>query len=122
MDAIISLFAFGAVFLVAYVVKSLSSTAGSDGRKVFTESFPTIEILETEENGRVPRSAVVAPSRSFSEPQPQKAPERVKPVAVPVAEKKTTEHGRGERLVKLNSKSEAKRAFLYSEVFNKKFD
>ena len=122
MDTIIYLLVLGAVYLVVYVVKSLSSTAGSEGRKVFTESFPTIEILETEKSERVPRSVVTPPEYSFKEPLPQKSSERAKPAAAQAAEKSAAACGKGERLVRLNNKSEAKRAFLYSEIFNRKFD
>lgn len=125
MSSIVSILIFGAVYLVVYVVKSLGATPGNDGGKPFGESFPSIEILEPERSEPVPAPTptVVAPKRPAREPGPQRhsvqKPARVAAPSEP--EKESPEPVRRERLVKFGSKSDAKRAFLYSEIFNRKY-
>ncbi len=125
MGSIVSILVVGAIYLVVYVVKSLGTAPGNDGGKPFGESFPTIEILEPEKAGHAPApaSAVAAPKRPARKPGPQRhSVQGPVQVAAPSAPKKENpEPGRKERLVKLGSKSDAKRAFLYSEIFNRKY-
>ena len=107
-------------------------------RKPFGESFPSIEILEPERVDPVPAplQTVVAPKSPVRKPEPQRQSvhSSVQVVAPSVSENKSPNPGltnkessflpatgKKERLVKLGSKSEAKRAFLYSEIFNRKY-
>lgn len=125
MVSLVSILVIGAIYAVVYVVKSLRATPGDDGGRVFGESFPTIEVLE---NGQ----EYVYPVSPATQANPHQ-------VAGGTAKDKCAVHtaGRGgaydapekkgegpdgqERLVKLSSKSEAKRAFLYSEIFARKY-
>lgn len=117
MGSLVSLLVLGAIYAITYVVKNLGGK--EDGRS-FGESFPTIEVLEPElpeatavqQHPVVERHAAPAKSRTrVNEPS-------LRVVAPAVKEEK---QGKRERLVKIGNKSEAKRAFLYSEIFNRKY-
>ena len=132
----VSLLLFGAIYAVVYVVKNLGSSTG-DGKQVFGESFPEVEVLEPapvpefvapapektskKRSSRAKQKRVWNGSASGTVPQPQPRP--VQPVAaeIPVPEKSEGEAAAKERLVRLHGKSEAKRAFIYSEIFNRKY-
>ena len=136
MGSIVSLLVFGAIYAVVYVVKNLGSSTG-DGKQVFGESFPEVEVLEPapvpefvapapektskKRSSRAKQKRVWNGSASGTVPQPQPRP--VQPVAaeIPVPEKSEGEAAAKERLVRLHGKSEAKRAFIYSEIFNRKY-
>ena len=122
MGSIISLILIGALYSIVYVVKNLRTNPGKQGG-AFSESFPTIEILEPEQ-ADVP-VAPRAEKREHSSAMPKQHKSRVeysRQAAVPSTdEKRDIEAKTQERLVKLNNKSDAKRAFLYSEIFNRKY-
>lgn len=136
MGSLVSLLLFGAIYAVVYVVKNLGSSTG-DGKQVFGESFPEVEVLEPapvpefvapapektskKRSSRAKQKRVWNGSASGTVPQPQPRP--VQPVAaeIPVPEKSEGEAAAKERLVRLHGKSEAKRAFIYSEIFNRKY-
>ena len=152
METIVSLLVLGAIYLVSYVMKSLSASPGEEGGKsIFGEGFPTIEVLEPEQEYEheqeplpvpepkpepmfepqprieVPRPTVVPKAYSAPTPRAEYVPaiERTTTVlsqtSVPAQAMETEKPARRERLVALNSKSEAKRAFIYSEIFNRKY-
>ena len=117
-------------------MKNLGSSTG-EGKQVFGESFPEVEVLEPapvpefvapapektskKRSSRAKQKRVWNGSASGTVPQPQPRP--VQPVAaeMPVPEKSEGEAAAKERLVRLHGKSEAKRAFIYSEIFNRKY-
>ena len=123
MESIISILIFGAVYLIVYVIKNLGSApAKADGKRAVGENFPPIEVLEPQQEYSVPESPVsvarhVDAARQRNTGAPQKAPAAVSSAP----EKKTEAAARKERLVKLENKADAKRAFLYSEIFNRKY-
>ena len=142
MGSLVSLLVLGAIYSIVYVVKNLGSSTG-DGKQVFGESFPEVEVLEP---APVPEFVAPAPEKTSKKrssrakqkrvwsggtsgsvpqphPQPQPQPRPVQPVAaeIPVPEKSEGEAAAKERLVRLHGKSEAKRAFIYSEIFNRKY-
>ena len=119
----------------------------SGGKSIFGEGFPTIEVLEPEHEQEpepkpvfeskpepkpepkveIPRPLAVPKVYTMPKPQVKPAPavERVA-MAVPqtsvqVHSFETEEPVKHMRLVALNSKSDAKRAFIYSEIFNRKY-
>lgn len=106
-----------AIYLLIYIARNFAS-APKEFEQGFGENFPTVEILEPVLEEPVKAGPAVVP------PAPAKVAVQKRPDAdrspqtrsseVPVPAKK-------ERLVRLNSKSEAKRAFLYSEIFNRKY-
>lgn len=136
MGSIVSLLVLGAIYSIVYVVKNLGSSTG-EGKRVFGESFPEVEVLEPapvpefvapapektskKRSSRAKQKRVWNGSASGTVPQPQPRP--VQPVAaeIPVPEKSEGEAAAKERLVRLHGKSEAKRAFIYSEIFNRKY-
>lgn len=136
MGSLVSLLVFGAIYSIVYVVKNLGSSTG-EGKRVFGESFPEVEVLEPapvpefvapapentskKRSSRAKQKRVWNGSASGTVPQPQPRP--VQPVAaeIPVPEKSEGEAAAKERLVRLHGKSEAKRAFIYSEIFNRKY-
>ena len=129
MGSLVSLLLFGAIYAVVYVVKNLAPSGGKDA-KAFGEEFPEVEVLEPQPEFVAPKPEKTTgkcssgtrqkrggASKSVPQPQPQR----------PV-EKKAAAHGQDDekpaaesRLVRLNNKSEAKRAFIYSEIFNRKY-
>ena len=117
MGTIISLVIFGAVYCLIYIAKNFSS-APKEFEQGFGENFPTVEILEPvleEPVKEMPTVVQPAPAKVAVQKRPDvdRSPQ-TRSSEVPVPAKK-------ERLVRLNSKSEAKRAFLYSEIFNRKY-
>ena len=137
MGSLVSLLLLGAIYSIVYVVKTLRTTPEKDGGQLFGESFPTIEVLEPEQERESlfpvePPVAEPAASPAATAATPKvRARHRGASVGRPsnsvqamAQEKKDTglesvpRHGAA---VKLNSKSEAKRAFLYSEIFNRKY-
>ena len=131
MGSLVSLLLFGAIYAVVYVVKNLAPSGGKDA-KVFGEEFPEVEVLEPQPEFVAPKPEKTTGKRSSgtrqkrggaSKPVPQPQPQPQRPV-----EKKTAAHGQDDekpaaesRLGRLNNKSEAKRAFIYSEIFNRKY-
>ena len=136
MGSLVSLLVLGAIYSIVYVVKNLGSSTG-EGKQVFGESFPEVEVLEPapvpefvapapektskKRSSRAKQKRVWNGSASGTVPQPQPRP--VQPVAaeIPIPEKSEGEAAAKERLVRLHGKSEAKRAFIYSEIFNRKY-
>ena len=106
-----------AIYLLIYIARNFAS-APKEFEQGFGENFPTVEILEPvlEEPAKdIPAVVQRAPAKVAVQKRPDvdRSPQTRSP-EVPVSAKK-------ERLVRLNSKSEAKRAFLYSEIFNRKY-
>ena len=106
-----------AIYLLIYIARNFAS-APKEFEQGFGENFPTVEILEPvleEPVKEMPTVVQPAPAKVAVQKRPDvdRSPQ-TRSSEVPVPSKK-------ERLVRLNSKSEAKRAFLYSEIFNRKY-
>lgn len=116
MSSIISILVFGAIYSIIFVAKSLRSNPEKGNGPVFNEDFPAIEVLEPETKYTSP----VASAKEFKEKSEcvERAPQTVEQVIV---ERQADEKVSNGRLVKLNGKSDARRAFLYSEIFNRKY-
>ena len=124
MGSLVSLLVLGAIYAVVYVVKNLAPSGGKDA-KVFGEEFPEVEVLEPQPEFVAPMPGKSAEKRSSKTRQkrdgaskPVSQPQPVHPVEEGKDDKKPASEG---RLVRLNNKSEAKRAFIYSEIFNRKY-
>ena len=124
MGSLVSLLVLGAIYAVVYLVKNLAPSGGT-GAQLFGEEFPEVEVLEPQQQ---PQPEVVAamPEKRPVKPK-QKRGGASKPVSQPQPVR-TVEEGKDDkkpasegRLVRLNNKSEAKRAFIYSEIFNRKY-
>ena len=125
MGSLISLLVLGAIYSIVYVVKRLSPPMDG-GKQVFGEAFPEIEIPEPQPEYVAPAHEA-APERHPSKPE-RKArgasqPQPVRPVAAEEAafDKNEEKQATGERFVRLGNKSEAKKAFIYSEIFKRKY-
>ena len=125
METVISLLVLGAIYLISYVMKSLSATQGEEGGKpILGEGFPTIEVLQPETETKattpcVPKKTTVPAPHVEAE---NRTVTRLSQVDTKLQTLKKDETPvKHERLVALNSKSDAKRAFIYSEIFNRKY-
>ena len=124
MGSILSILIFGAVYLIIYVVKSLGSAPGKvDGKRTLGENFPQFEVLEPQREYSAHATPVDAARSIEAGRQQTVSPPRESSTVMPPATsgKKTEETAHKERLVKLENKTDAKRAFLYSEIFNRKY-
>lgn len=127
MGSLISLLVLGAIYTVVYVVKRLSPTQDG-GEQVFGEAFPEIEMPEPQPEYVAP-AREAAPERHPSKPErkprgaSQPQPQPVRPVAADdeAFDKNEEKQATGERFVHLGNKSEAKKAFIYSEIFKRKY-
>ena len=132
MGSLVSLLVLGAIYSIVYVVKNLTS-APAEGKKIFGEGFPEVEVLEPQPEFVAPAPQATSGKR-FSKPKQQPCgkgekgaakplpqPQPVRPVVEEKCAPEKSEAAADGRLVRLNSKSEAKRAFIYSEIFNRKY-
>ena len=125
MGSLISLLVLGAIYSIVYVVKRLSPPQDG-GKQVFGEAFPEIEIPEPQPEYVAPAHEAAPEGRS-SKPERKRRgasqPQPVRPVAAEEAtfDKNEEKQATGERFVRLGNKSEAKKAFIYSEIFKRKY-
>ena len=143
MEAVLFIVVAAFLYSMLHVVKSLASKdAGVDAKPVAGEVFPTIEVFNEEpevvapsipelpkrKNGlrplAVPPPEVVAPSM----PGPSKIKNVLRPSAAtpPPVDGGDEKPGHAEqsvngKLARLSERSEAKTAFIYSELFNRKY-
>ena len=129
IEKIVVILAIGGVLLLKYVVRSLSVGKPNENGPVLGDAFPTIEVMQPEEPVTVNRpeqmrSAMPSTAKVVSKSKSQligNVGRPSNPTAVPQSassDEKKEKHG---KLVALNSKSETKRAFIYSEIFNRKY-
>lgn len=123
MESIVSIVVLIAVYsLIAIVKVILSKDGGVEAKPVMGEAFPEIEHLEPEETlekpsivenigkkSKIRDFAKLPDNRTLSFESDAEAPE-------PVSSER-----RNSGKVIMKSKSDAKRAFIYSEVFNRKY-
>lgn len=125
MESIISLVVFGTIYAVVYIIKAALS-----GNKDVEEESVTEE-YSTEADGYEPEFEQAPPQVIYVEPEP-KLKKRMPKRTVPNKKDsvRTTEGGpvlhevekdtKKERIT-IKGSSEAKRAFIYSEIFNRKY-
>lgn len=101
-----------AVIMVVSVIRNMTKE-NRQGTSTFGEAFPQVDVLQPEEPEHKEQKR---PARKAT----MKAAEEEKEAVSDTAEKRTSEK-RGCK-VALNGKSDAKRAFIYSEIFNKKYN
>jgi hypothetical protein len=136
MGSLISLLSSLVIYLLVviyliHVVKVKKPASPMDGgEQVFGEAFPEIEMPEPQPEYVAPAREAAPEGRSSkperkprgaSQPHPQ--PQPVRPVAAEEAafDKNEEKPATGERFVRLGNKSEAKKAFIYSEIFKRKY-
>ncbi|MBO7301342.1 MAG: hypothetical protein J6U58_01375 [Bacteroidaceae bacterium] len=113
MEVVLSLVTIGIIYSVVSLVKSLASkNPGVDARPMITEVFPEIKNYEQPPvHNDLPASRK---ERVAIKPSPQ-----AKPVEKP-AEKPVVEEVKCKKFA-ISGKADAKRAFVYSEIFNRKY-
>lgn len=97
----------------------MKKEASQGPQEVLTEEFPTVDSEEFPEvNYEQPGGAAF---NYFGQPKQQKkvTPKREVKIETPTPAHKEEE--KKERLISMKNKSEAKRAFIYSEIFNRKY-
>lgn len=126
MESIISLVVFGIIYSAVYMIKAaMSGNEGVETKPITAEPFPEIEEPESEYGEAPVQTVCVEP---VVQPVKKKS---VKPVASsngpvrttvggPVLHESVKEPAKKERIT-IKGSSEAKRAFIYSEVFNRKY-
>ena len=113
MEVVLSLVVIGIIYSVVFLVKSLlAKNPGVEAKPLMTEVFPEINMYEQQTD-------------ADETPVSQKEKVNVKPVRMskPIekpVEKKVDEVVKHKRF-SISNKSEAKRAFIYSEIFNRKY-
>lgn len=107
------------VYSVYSVVKSFTSDdAGVDVKPITGEVFPTIDVFNTV----VEEPVVRENNRAKHKPVARKRIDTDRPrTVVQQKEQPQEEKAAGERLARFSNKSDAKRAFIYSEIFNRKY-
>lgn len=118
MEYVISVVAFVIVSSLFYVVRSLVSRPDVKGKPVLGEAFPRIDVLEP-----LPaKNSAPLLSKPALQPNAAEETKEVVPVQEPVAaiKEKPKSHKKPDR-ISLSDKSEAKKAFIYSEVFKRKY-
>ena len=113
MELVLSLVAIGIIYSVVFLVKSLlAKNPGVDAKPMMTEVFPEIRLFESQP--------------VYDEaPVLKKDNRNIKPLNRTEPVQKSDEN-KVDEIVKnkrfsINNKSEAKRAFIYSEIFNRKY-
>ena len=107
------------VYSVYSVVKSFTSDdAGVDVKPITGEVFPTIDVFNTVVEEPVVRES----NQSKHKPVARKRIDTDRPrTVVQQKEQPQEEKAAGERLARFSNRSDAKRAFIYSEIFNRKY-
>lgn len=113
MEVVLSLVVIGIIYSVVFLVKSLlAKNPGVEAKPLMTEVFPEINMYEQQTD-------------ADETPVSQKEKKNIKqaglqkPIEKPV-ETKIDEVVKHKRF-SINNKSEAKQAFIYSEIFNRKY-
>ena len=126
MKEIIPILVFAVIYFAMYVLRNLSpSNKESAGEtQTFGDSFPDVEILEPAQDASGHVAALPKSRRKVSPDVASSATTTAAPkdkAAAAVATEPASPKESHTRAVSLSTKSEAKRAFLYSEIFNRKY-
>ena len=125
MGLLVSMLVFVVIYTIVYVVKKLAPPMDGE-QQVFGEAFPEIEMPEPQpEYVALAREAAPEghPSKPERKPRGASQLQPVRPVAAEEAafDKNEEKQATGKPLVHLGNKSEAKKAFIYSEIFKRKY-
>ena len=126
MDGLYSLIVMAVIYIAAQAFKKVFAD-----RQVLDEAFPQVEVLEPEEPEEQP-AAVNNVTATQVERRPM-SPRR--PTAAPASSTRANVEGHRvtadvdsanavegrERRITIKGKSEARRAFIYSEIFGRKY-
>lgn len=112
------------ILIIVFIVKAVLSSKGADAEPVMGEAFPKIDPIEPVDDCKVHaveplQEVITKDAKNTSEPMPIQVVETSNPKLVnpkPVV----SEENRREK-VEMKCKSDVRRAFLYSEIFNRKY-
>ena len=116
MEEIIQILIFVGVMVVSLVIqnaKNKNKPVTASPQEVLEDLFPEIEMTGDTESAPQPVRKPVSPSRKAPKKK-QSSPTINVPVVPAAASKK-------ERKIGIGSREEARRAFIYSEIFNRKY-
>lgn len=106
-----------AIAIVQQITKAKKETATPSPHEVLTDMFPTIEEIEGEGQTVSPR-----PVKSKPQPAYKKKKETFKSTPIVAMDSKNKDKPSDENTrIKLSIREEARRAFIYSEIFNRKY-
>lgn len=116
MDEIIQILIFAGAMIFSVIVQSAKKKKQEkpSPQEVLEEVFPELEEFPKDmPTGEQPIQKPVSPPKRKPF-KPQIKPEPIKPVMPSTPAKKQSK-------VRLNNREEARRAFIYSEIFNRKY-
>lgn len=121
MESIISLVIFAGIYAVVYVVKAaLAGKAGVEVEPVTDEEYSGEEYQPMEYEEPIPYMEPVAKPKKVTKAKKSVSNEGVRTtMATPVQQEAPVKEKK--ECISLKDTSEAKRAFIYSEVFNRKY-
>ena len=115
MEEIIQILIFVGAMLIAVIgqnAKNKKKPMTASPQEVLEDMFPEITLQE-EENAMSPTRQPV--------PERKRTPVKKQPIPPPAAPERRKETSKQEKKISLSQKSEARRAFIYSEIFNRKY-
>lgn len=124
VESIIAVVVLVIVYSVSFIIKTLSKKGEVTVKPLSKEPFPTIEVLEPSEGystitesscGTLQSASAAGSKQKIIARSAQRTISNVKETAPSV-----TKHKQGKGIA-MKSLSDAKRAFIYSEIFNRKY-
>ena len=115
MEEIIQILIFVGAMVIAVIgqnAKNKKKPMTASPQEVLEDMFPEITLQE-EENAM--------PSTRQPVPERKRTSIKKQPIPPPAAPERRKETSKQEKKISLSQKSEAKRAFIYSEIFNRKY-
>ena len=115
MEEIIQILIFVGAMVIAVIgqnAKNKKKPMTASPQEVLEDMFPEITLQE-EENAM--------PSTRQPVPERKRTSIKKQPIPPPAAPERRKETSKQEKKISLSQKSEARRAFIYSEIFNRKY-
>ena len=115
MEEIIQILIFVGAMVIAVIgqnAKNKKKPMTASPKEVLEDMFPEITLQE-EENTMPPTRQPV--------PERKRTSVKKQPIPPPAAPERRKETSKQEKKISLSQKSEARRAFIYSEIFNRKY-
>ena len=119
MESVLGVVVLIIIYAVVFVVKSLTSKdAGVEAKPIDGEAFPKFPALELPEMDEISEPEVKHKRSDRSPAKNHSAMQIIRERANTVTEQPVSSAGKG---VRIKTRSEAKRAFIHSEIFNRKY-
>ena len=110
--------AVAAIAIISRITNKKEKTETSSPEEVLKEAFPNIE-MEQEEPMEKPSAQpvyqeIVVPLQTFKQTKPTSSQMNLSDTSSPTPKK-------SEQKIRINTRKEARKAFVYSEIFNRKY-